>query len=284
MVLGIGEDKNKVNNEVEEGHVPEENKDDESQSPSILEKLGLADQSALAYVGIFFSGIILLISLTVGDGLNNTKYYEYGITVACVASFFSFVGWAMGRFDLVDDDVAMYNNYFLFVWCFIGACFLTFGSPFKTTGNGYFASWGLALFSVMALGVTSSHMEHAVANGVGSGIGLLASAIITLVALISETFDKNDGDEFFGVICCIFTILVLTGFFYMEKGDEVAHKLKFPVMIVFSVMWIILASLLTFRGPFLTTGNGYFGVWFGAVTAVFAANAASEVSSTPAST
>lgn len=106
----------------------------------------VADQSTLSYVGIFFSAIVLLVALTWSkegeSGHKGDKYYNYGISIAVVAMFFALVGFGMARYGLVADErIAMYNNYFLFVWNFIGACFMTFGGPFKTTGNGYFGSW-----------------------------------------------------------------------------------------------------------------------------------------------
>jgi len=128
-------------NDKEEATAPPEN-DPESNneqaatgdSPSMLQ-IDLGDQSTLAYVGMFFSAIVLLVALTsskLGDYKDN-KFYEYGISLASIAMIFSLVGFFLRS----NDRIAMYNNYFLFVWCFIGACIMTFGDgPFLTTSNG----------------------------------------------------------------------------------------------------------------------------------------------------
>ena len=64
----------------------------------------------------------------------------------------------------------------------------------------------------------------------------------------------------------LLSILVALIFLIMQKmtGDEnVCNKVKVPVFIFFVVTWMILANLVTFRGPFEIPGNGYFAAWGG---------------------
>lgn len=99
--------------------------------------IDLADESTLSYCGVLVSAIIVLVALTSKGNFKDNKFYEYGIALSVVAMFISLAGWAMGRFDVGNDKITMVNNYFLFAWCFIGACIMTFGDgPFQTTGNG----------------------------------------------------------------------------------------------------------------------------------------------------
>jgi len=288
----------------------EESKADDSQQEAAV--VDVWHHSTLSYVGIFFSAIVLLVALTWskegGSGHKGDKYYEYGISIAVVAMFFSLAGWAMGRRGLLDEKIAVYNNHFLVVWNFVGACFMTFGSPFEVTGNGYFGSWGLVVFSLMTLGVTTSNVKETVSTAYGSTGGLFVSAIILLTAILSvnrDAYRDSKGESVYGIILTILTILVVLAFFKLEQASGQPHTLKFPTMAVFAIMWIALACLLTFRGPFYDTGmfvdiarapkrkhcrtfshrcthffcssgNGYFAAWGGAVTSVFAAFAAKE--------
>ena len=50
-------------------------------------------------------------------------------------------------------------------------------------------------------------------------------------------------------------------------------KAKFGALALFAFLWLILSCLVTFAGPFSTTGNGYFASWVGDSCAFFAAYA-----------
>jgi hypothetical protein len=218
----------------------------------------------LPLVGIFFAGTVLLIAVCVGA--EGKKYYEYAMSVAAVTMVFSFLGLALTFKEDLNTEVGVYNNYFLFLWNFVGACFITFSSPFTVTGNGYFAAWGLVIFSLMSIQLSVETMKSAV-TGMGALLGLGASAIVVIIAtateLGNETFWRTE--TIYALVVACLTVLVV-GVFAAEK----AAAAKFWVLAVFAILWICLACFVTFKGPFLITGNGYFGSWGGAVTSVFA--------------
>jgi hypothetical protein len=237
----------------------------------------LTNMSVLPYAGVLFSGMVLVIALTTGPQyVEDHKYYEYGVAVAAVAMIFAVIGWGLAHTNLGEGKFSIYNNYFLFAWGFFGACFMTFGGPFEFTGNGYFGAWGIVFFAIMGLGVSVENFKDAL-GGMGAMMGLLACSLIVIVAISSEGFDESKGELIYAIIVACITILVLAGLIMMEYGDGgEAHKVKLPILALFAILWIILACLLTFRGPlvFTVTGNGYFGSWGGAITSVCAAIAA----------
>lgn len=151
---------------------------------------------------------------------------------------------------------------------------MTFGGPFEFTGNGYFGAWGTVIFATLGLGVSTENVKDVV-GGIGAILGFLVSSLIVIVAVASEGFDKSKGEMIYAIIVACITVVVIGGLIKMQQdnGGE-PHKLAFPILTLFGIMWIILACLLTFRGPFQSTGNGYFGAWGGAITGVFAALAA----------
>jgi len=205
------------------------------------------------------------------------KWREYAISVPSVAMGLSAIGLLMTLKEALYKEGGKWLNQFLFVWNFVGACFLTFSSPFVFTGNGYFASWATVVTAAMALGFTASAFQTSV-KGLGALMGLLASSIIVIIALI----DWVGGGLFRGesiyamVVACITVLLVLVHIYKEKKeGDgDGGGMVMFGVLAFFAALWVVMACLVTFRGPFIATGNGYFASWAGAACACFACFAA----------
>lgn len=232
------------------------------------------DNEKVPLLGVAASAIVLLIA--VGIGSVEKKIKNYGFSLGAVALIIGVLGLVPNH-DAT-DKYSLYLNYFLFLWCFIGACVMTFGGgPFTVTGNGYFASWALAVFSTMSMGITKSKMPenyrraYAETNVI---LGLGACAVVTMIACIPQMqgYYYYKGETLFALIISILTILVVANFVYAKMKENLQiQQFEVPTLIVFAILWILAACMTTFRGPFLTTGNGYFAVWAGAVLAVKAA-------------
>jgi hypothetical protein len=240
-------------------------------------KLLNLDEHQLPLVGVLFSAVILLVAVTSKGGPGKQSgYFVYGIILSVVAMICSIVGLGLThKPELVQDrpDVPNYLNQFLLSWNFIGACIMTFGSgPFVITSNGYFAAWGTAIFAFYGMGMSSDSVKNA-----GSTIGHLVASIVVIIALASAngSFDNFKGESIFGMILACLSAVLMACQIQSERADKkgIDKNALFPIMAIFAVLWIVAASLMTFRGPFLRTSNGYFGAWGGAVTAVFIAMA-----------
>lgn len=238
-------------------------------------KVVSVDEDKLPHLGVIAASIILIAAVETGEQIDN-KMRQYGIAVGSIAMILSFFS-AIPQTASMLEQFSLYINYFLFVWCFIGACVLTFGDgPFDTTGNGYFACWALAIFSSLAMGINSlsGDIKEATA-GMTSMLGMGACAIVVLIALIGDFAQYEfivKGEMIFGLITCISTILAVANFSYFRtQGNVTLKKMEFPTLSIFAIMWILSACFNTFRGPFEETSNGYFASWGGAILAVKAA-------------
>jgi len=238
-------------------------------------KIRIAEKQ-LPYVGMLFSGIVLLIAATSDGKLAN--YPVYSIVLSSVTMFLSIFGILLTTKQELNDKVGSYNSFFLFLWCFIGACIMTFHpGPFQFTGNGYFGSWAMAIFSMMGVGITADELKKSDPGTGGSMLGLGASSIVVIIASsIAIRDDTLYRNELIYALCVSsITLLFVGGLWFKDRGSEGGKDImKFSFLAFFALLWIVEACLVTFRGPFLLTGNGYFGSWGGAVCSVFASMAA----------
>jgi len=226
-------------------------------------------------VGMFVSATVLLVAvLTYKQSM--MRWREYSISVPAVTMGMSFISIAMTSKASFYDKYGKFVNYFLFVWSLVGALMLTFVDPFTGTGNGYFACWVMMACSAAALG---AGLTASAVRGMGALMGLLASSVVVTIAIF-PTLGRNDTFYFASVYTvCVSSVTLASILIHMavEKKRGIENHSGIAQIIVLALvaaMWLALAGITTFRGPFLVTGNGYFGSWAGAACACSAVMAA----------
>lgn len=239
------------------------------------------------------AAIVLLIAANMCDGCHDSpsgpdsdKVPNWGFTVtaAAIAMCTSILGLVLLRmreiydrtlFTLPTGEVTV--GYFLacfnLAWWTIAAGIITFENPFTSTGNGYFATWTGFVFSVLGLGVSATKMIGAASR---SGPLLLLGAASTVVVFASPRsmdHDIHKGNANYAMLVAVLTVIAVISFLFMAHTgrQDVYAKLRFPVLLALSALWLIEACLVTFRGPFTLTGNGYFGSWAATILCVQAA-------------
>jgi hypothetical protein len=75
------------------------------------------------------------------------------------------------------------------------------------------------------------------------------------------------------IISALSIIVVVLHLYKFQKHSKLPNE-SFMVLCFMSCIWIFIAGVTTFRGPFLVTGNGYFASWGGTILSVIAANEA----------
>ena len=227
-------------------------------------------------------------------------YAAYAISIPSVGIICSCNGLLLAKFNEdMYSQVGAHLNMLCFLYCFIGACFLTFVEPFVVTSDGYFAAWTMAYGSAMAMDMTGVTLGSTI-KSLGHGkAGLFASSLVVLIASIAPIQDdanstdgmidilesinpiklENHSSEalFALVIACVTAVFILS-IVGLDKMDKCMPNMVNYLMSVFlAICWIVMASFVTFRGPFEVTGNGYFASWAGAMFAILSAFAAKEV-------
>jgi len=225
-------------------------------------------------VGMFVSSIVLLIAVLNFPTNTTIDYYDYGISVASIAMILSFFGFFLNRNEGLNARFGTLNSNLLCLWNVLGAIILTFPGPFRSLTNAYFSVWALAIFSVMAVGITPSQMKDE-ASGMSAQTGLLACSVIVLIALVGPEGlgAGSNGRIIFGIVLSVITIAFIGIFMMLERGGSSPSMVKTGIRVLFAIAWVLCACFLTFSGPFVSAGNGYFGAWGGAITSVSAAAA-----------
>eukprot|EP01083_Nonionella_stella_P228424 809541_1 len=133
------------------------------------------DETQFPLTVVVISSIILLIATDASSDLTSGSYRGYCISISSISLIISFLSLLMHKFASslyakVEKHICMTN----FLWSFIGACFLTFRSPFLTTSNGYFAAWATVFGCAMSMGMDTSTFQSNI-RGLGAIMGHMAA-------------------------------------------------------------------------------------------------------------
>merc|ERR1711865_192175 len=116
----------------------------------------------------------------------------------------------------------------------------------------------------------------------GSLMGLVASSIILILASMEHVGGNDRGAAVYAIVLSCFTVVLVVGMIALKKrgyDDGIQNDYyKFIGLCIFSFMWFVCACHVTFHGPFVTTGNGYFSAWAGCGCVIFSTfNAKKEI-------
>ncbi|KAG7362055.1 hypothetical protein IV203_025721 [Nitzschia inconspicua] len=226
------------------------------------------DAKQLPLAGFFMASFIFMVA-AIAQKTFLDNWYAYAVTIGVIGMVLALVGLALLKYKTEFDQ--KYLGYVMLVWSIVGACLMTFGSgPFQATGNGYFAVWGMVIFAVQHCGATQQ-LKQGVQN-LSSLAGLGLAAIVMIIAVSFEVNGFFRSNSIYTMILSCFTVVLVAGIMYAEQkeGMDFPVMYQFYTLIIWSILWIVAACLVTFNGPFVLTGNGYFTAWAATVLSLFA--------------
>ncbi len=252
------------------------------QNPGTIEdgkcNTGLAPGFPNRLIATFVCGVWTTAAATLLiDNNQRSSYHSYAVAVGVggiVLPFLALLQLKFGKGSM-DKEITTIKEeaitvqkiwaILLVLWWGFGAFFGTFKAPFVATTNGYFALWAGFVFSLMGL---ADVMEGVASKMKGAKVGspargLIFAAVVLLIALIPYVENSNGaffGESVFGMVSSAVTIVVALGLIFL---DNLEHKIAQAVSAVLALLWLATAGILTFRGPFLLTGNGFFASYAG---------------------
>ena len=240
------------------------------------------NQMRLPLVGMLVSSVVLLVAVLMWKGpptWNSNSWRGYAIAYPLVTMIICLLGVTMTCKKEFYLKHGQFIHVFLFLWNFVGACLLTFLNPFTETGNGYFAAWGTVVCALGALGIRGDTFVSSI-KGLGCIMGLISSSIVVLIAMAQYVGPNSfhRAAAIYGMLVSCFTLLVFLLFIVEEKrrlkngggGENNDSIFRVIMLSIFAALWVALAGISTFRGPFISVGNGYFATWSGAACACYA--------------
>ena len=144
----------------------------------------------------------------------------------------------------------------------------------------------MLFFGLGNCGVTTDTLAEELENADSYIYGLVLASAIVLVELTTDSvvrtrgwaFRANAGVSTYALVVAVLSLvlgLVVAALSRFAPDNKYKKALSDPKTRmgcsgVFVVLWIVAASLTTFIGPFLVTGNGYFAVWAATICAASA--------------
>ena len=132
---------------------------------------------------------------------------------------------------------------------------------------------GLAICSGIAADPPGS-LKRALFN---STLNLGAAALVVMISLLPNLIEgvpEYQTEVYIATACASLTMIVVGLFLTLKLCTWNTSKNACGESLVLSCIacaWVVIACLVTFRGPFLETGNGYFASWFAVAMSVKAA-------------
>lgn len=213
---------------------------------------------------VFMSSLVLLIaaSSNCSDQKNCSSNNGYAVAAGVISLVISFVFLFLERKETLQPTVRLGMTVFLFVWWVLVAGICTFSGPFSEPGNGYFAAWGGLVASLYMLMNEVGKVRDAIDkfSAVGQKIGiLLVGSLVVMFASIGACRGGCSGNASYGIaVGAISFSFTLARVLLESKIGENVLRIFNLFMVVW---WLIAFFVLTFFGPFLKVGNGYFGTW-----------------------
>ena len=95
--------------------------------------------------------------------------------------------------------------------------------------------------------------------------GLVAASLVLIPASVPYA---ASGTGAWGLSCGVISLVIAIALL-MGAGERLGPNPNMAVAGLLLIMWICAAGVLTFKGPFLSTGNGYFSAWFGLIFSLY---------------
>ncbi|KAH9257911.1 hypothetical protein BASA81_003930 [Batrachochytrium salamandrivorans] len=232
----------------------------------------LIDWHRLNVLVMFFAFMSFVASCLIE---NRGQLENYQIGVGAASFGIAFITMLVSLFNKFDSEpVKIGLSMFQFAWWIQGVIVLTFLGSFQTTlhANGYFGSWFAFFFSgLMFVSVTpffEAKLDKEMHSPRKSIWFLIIASAVVMGAGIGPCSPQSACYKYpaWSIVLGSFS-LFLSIVMFLLSGRLAASSLAFVAK--FLILWWAVGTLVvTFGGPFTTTGNGYFFSYAGFIASI----------------
>jgi len=190
-----------------------------------------------------------------------------GYQVACgtISAFFALVSALLYHLGKLDNVRVLEGiSLFQFLWWTAGMIVLTFFGSFQSVayGNGYFGTWGAFFFATIGLVSTSDMFQNSVDRAVHSVraplLFLVAASAVAMGASISPCSPSSQCTDYNGFAVALSTISLFLAIVLLLAANHLPHTVLKACGVFLVLWWVIGFAVVSFGGPFIAPGNGYF--------------------------
>ncbi|KAL7488237.1 hypothetical protein ACHAWX_000221, partial [Stephanocyclus meneghinianus] len=155
------------------------------------------------------------------------------------------------------------SSVFLLLWWTVGTGIITFRGPFVDTSNGWIAAWG-GFFATLhwCLGIDTSTF-HDLSEGRRYLKFLQFWSVVLVFASITPLRYKPMGYEGAGFAIAAGVLSLVACMYMISFYNELSREVMRMTSMLLFLLWVCVAGVCTFYGPFLVPNNGYFACWTG---------------------
>jgi hypothetical protein len=199
--------------------------------------------------------------------------YGYQVAVATISAFIALVSALLYYFGALKSKMAReLISLFQFLWWTAGVIVLTFFGSFQFTdfANGYFGSWASFIIAALLLMSVSDHFTTAADRATHSVrkplLFLIAASAVEMGAAIGPCSPRAYCTRYNAFAIALGSISLFISIVLFFIAPKVSLTVLRIIGVFLVLWWVVGMAVVTFGGPFVSTGNGYFA----SLAAVFA--------------
>jgi len=231
----------------------------------IIAFLALAAIVVMISSATICGGGVTVFGVTTSHGVPCTGIQGWQVAFSTIAAAIALLALIADKAGMLTSERAKEGiSVFLFLWAIAGMIVLTFFGDFITVAyaNGYFGTQAVLLFSIMALINCSALFKRTVEQAAyklrSPLLFIMVASAIEMGAAIGPCSPSDKCVSYNAFAIALGVVSLGLSIILVLAAPHLPATVMKVFGVFFIVWWIVGFCVVTFGGPFVTPGNGYF--------------------------